>query len=77
MLNQIMCGSLITHAVKYHIDAFAPRKFGGRHKIGIRCNNDDLVNLALESERCNVESKPHVYTFLLCINFEILVRYGK
>jgi len=63
MLMKI-CRNRIPHWVQDEIDAFSPGKFCCRHEICITSNEDDLIDLTLESQRSDIESDLHVYTFL-------------
>ena len=45
------------HRVENDIDTFPSRKLGGRDKIGVGCNQDDLIDLFLIRHRRDVEAE--------------------
>lgn len=64
---------MVAHAIKNDIDPLAPRQFRGRNKIGVGCYYDYLIDLLLESQRRDVQAQPHIYAFLLGVDFEIII----
>jgi len=50
--------------VEDKIDPFTAGELCRRHKIGVACNQNNLVGLTLEAQRRNIESNTHVNSFL-------------
>lgn len=73
MLDQIPRSAVITHSIKHHINAFSTGQFGRWDKVRVRCDNNNLVDLPFESERGDIQAKPHIDTFLLCVDFEVSI----
>jgi len=61
------------HRIEDEINTLPPREFGGRNKIGIAGNKNDLIDLFLVCNRCDIETDLHVGSFLSDFVFEIAV----
>ena len=73
MLNQIgrRPGA---HWINHHVNAFPARQLHRGHEIGVGCDQNDLIDLLLVSQRSHIHAKAHVYALLHDIEFKIIVR---
>ena len=55
------------------IDPLSPREFCRRNKIRITRNQHDLIDLALEAQRCDIQANTHIHALLDCRVLEIVV----
>lgn len=63
----------IPHRIEDEVDAFPACLFCGGNEVGISCDEDDLIDLSLESQRGDVESDLHVDSFLTGVVKEVLI----
>ena len=59
--------------IKDEVNALASRQLRGRDKIRISGNQDDLIDLALETQRRDVQPDAHIHAFLHCCVFKIII----
>ncbi len=74
MLDQICGCSVITHTIKDDINAFAPREFRRGNEIRVGCHDNDLIDLLLESQGCDVQTQTHIDAFLLRVDIKVSIR---
>src|SRR5882757_6590814 len=61
------------HCVKHEIYSLTARQFCCGHKIRISGNQDQLIDLRLVGEGCNVQPDTHVDAFLSKVESKIVV----
>lgn len=76
MLYQVF-GRVESHWIDNDIQSLSTREFRGRDKIRVGSNQNKLVSLALVSYRGNVQSKPHIDTFLANFELKISICWGE
>jgi hypothetical protein len=59
--------------IEHKINAFASRELCRGDEIGIAGHQNDLIDLALVAQGCNVQADTHINTLLGCGIFEICV----
>jgi len=59
--------------VEHKIDAFTPCELCRGDEIGIAGHQNDLIDLTLVAQGCNVQADTHINTFLGRSIFEIFV----
>ena len=72
MLDEVFSGDS-AHRIKHDIYSSATGEFGGRNKVCIACDQNDLINLVTEREGSDIETELHIDALLLDVDFEILV----
>lgn len=72
MLMQIR-SDWVPHRVEDEVNAFSPCQLGGRNEIGIPSHQYNLVSLPLIGDGSDIETDPHVRSFLSDVVFEIVI----
>ena len=50
--------------IEYKINTFTARELGCRDKVRIPCDEHNLIHLALEAQRCDINADSHIDAFL-------------
>lgn len=61
------------HRLYDDIQSFATGEFCSRDEIRIGRNQNNLIGLALEGDRCDIQAEPHVDALLPDVDFEICI----
>lgn len=63
----------VPEGIKNKVDSFTPRELRGRNEVRIACYQDNLIDLPLVAQRCDVEADAHIDALLCCRIVEIVV----
>ncbi len=70
---QEIIGNFEPERVEYEIDSLTSSQLSRGHKVCIPCNQNNSVDLFLEADRGDIQSDPHINTFLSDVEGKIII----